>query len=279
MTAASAAYPSEIGSIEYATRNFYSVHRILRDDRTGFRWLTNGVTVHGGQRIADTTAPLPLTYYTPSGPAGDAFRVLARPDQRVGVIGLGAGALMHYAAPGDRWRFFEIDRTVIQIARSPEYFTFLARARAPYDVIEGDARLTLAGDTTRFDILVLDAFASDAVPVHLLTREAIQLYASRLTAGGAVLMHISNRFYDLGPIVGVMARDAGLSAVQRHDRDQDDMEITGKFGSHWVVLSRDSARVALLRREPGWDSAAASDLRVWTDDYSSVLPLLRARAK
>jgi hypothetical protein len=277
--AASAVYPSEIGAIEFATRNFYSVHRILRDDRHGFRWLTNGVTVHGGQRLADSTAPFPLTYYAPSGPAGDAFRALARPGQAVGVIGLGAGALMYYGVPGERWRFFEIDPAVTRIAHDTRFFTFLSRARAPYDVVEGDARLSLARDTTRFDILVLDAFASDAVPVHLLTREAIRSYESRLRPGGVMLMHISNRFYDLGPIVGVMARDAGLSALQRHDLDSDDMEVTGKFGSHWVVLSRDSARTELLRGQRGWAPVVAGDVRVWTDDYSSVLPLLRGRGK
>jgi hypothetical protein len=275
--AASAAYPSEIGSIEYATRNFYSVHRILRDDRHGFRWLTNGVTVHGGQRLADALAPLPLTYYTPSGPAGDAFRALARPGQRVGVIGLGAGALMHFASPGERWRFFEIDPAVNAIAHDTRFFTFLGRAKAPYDVIEGDARLSLARDSMWFDILVLDAFSSDAVPVHLLTREAIRVYESRLRPGGVVLMHISNRFYDLGPIVGVMARDAGLAALQRQDLDPDDMEVTGKFGSHWVALSRDGSRIEPLRSS-GWESLTLREMRVWTDDFSSVLPLLRTRA-
>jgi hypothetical protein len=275
--AASATYPSEIGSIEYATRNFFSVHRVLRDDQHGFRWLTNGVTVHGGQRVADSVTPYPLTYYAPTGPAGDAFRLIGRPRQEIGVIGLGAGAMMYYGVTGQRWTFFEIDPAVTTIAVNPRLFTYLARAKAPYRVIEGDARLSLEHDTTRFDILVLDAFASDAVPVHLLTREAIRLYESRLKAGGIVLMHISNRFYDLGPLVGAMARDAGLFALQRHDADPDDMEVTGKFGSHWVVLARAAADVEPLRRAAGWEPLAISDLRPWTDDYSSVLPLLRRR--
>jgi hypothetical protein len=276
--AASSTYPSEIGSIEYATRNFYSVHRVLRDDVHGFRWLTNGVTVHGGQRLADTAAPLPLTYYTPTGPAGDVFRLLGRPGQSVGVIGLGAGALMYYAQPGQRWTFFEIDPAVTAIARDTRFFTFLSRARAPYRVVEGDARLSIEGDTTRFDILVLDAFASDVVPVHLLTREAMRLYESRLTPSGVLLMHISNRFYDLGPIVGVMARDARLGAIQRHDLDPDDMEKTGKFGSHWVVMARRAADVGGLLATPGWEAVQPGSMRVWTDDYSSVLPLLRSRS-
>ena len=274
---ASTAYPSEIGSIEYATRNFFSVHRVLRDDPHGFRWLTNGVTVHGGQRLSDSVTPYPLTYYSQTGPAGDAFRLLGRPRQDVGVIGLGAGALMYYGVTGQRWTFFEIDPAVREIAEDPRFFTFLTRAKAPYRVVEGDARLSLERDTSRFDILVLDAFASDAVPVHLLTRESMRLYASRLKRGGVMLMHISNRFYDLGPLVGVMARDARLIGLQRNDTDPDDMAITGKFASHWVVLAQSFADVESLRRVAGWTPLDDAEMRPWTDDYSSVLPLLRGR--
>lgn len=277
VVAASATYPSEIGSIEYATRNFYSVHRVLRDDRHGFRWLTHGVTVHGGERLSDSVTPYPLTYYSPAGPAGDAFRLLSRPRQEVGVIGLGTGALMYYGVSGQRWTFFEIDPAVTAIAESPRFFTFLSQAKAPYRIVEGDARLSLERDTARYDILVLDAFASDAVPVHLLTREAIRLYESRLRPNGMLLMHISNRFYDLGPLVGVMALDAGMLSFQRHDTDPDDMDLSGKFGSHWVVLARAASDVSPLLRA-GWEPLDAGTMRVWTDDYSSVLPLLRRRA-
>jgi hypothetical protein len=184
---------------------------------------------------------------------------------------------MYYGVSGQRWTFFEIDPGVTAIAEDPRFFTFLSQAKAPYRIVEGDARLSLARDSSRFDILVLDAFASDAVPVHLLTREAIRLYESRLRPGGIVLMHISNRFYDLGPLLGVMAEDAGLIAVQRHDTDPDDMQITGKFGSHWVALARGTHDVAPLIRYAGWAPLAPTIMRVWTDDYSSVLPLLRPR--
>ena len=194
------------------------------------------------------------------------------------MIGLGAGALMYYGVSGQRWTFFEIDPGVTAIAADPRFFTFLSQAKAPYRVLGGDARLSLERDTSRFDILVLDAFASDAVPVHLLTREAIRLYESRLRPGGILLMHISNRFYDLGPLVGVMAEDAGLIAYQRHDTEPDDMEVNGKFGSHWVVLARGAADILPLLRHAGWERLEAGSMRVWTDDYSSVLPLLRRRA-
>lgn len=272
---ASAAFPSEIGTVEHAQRNFFGVHRVLRDDRNGFRWLTHGITVHGGQRIADTIRPYPLTYYTPSGPAGDAFRTLGAM-RRVGIIGLGAGAMMYYGQPGESWTFFEIDPEVTRIAE--RRFDFLARARTAYRIVEGDARLSLARDTTRYDLIVLDAFGSDAIPTHLLTREGVGLYLSRLTADGVLLMHISHRFLDLGPVVERLASDAGLTAIRRMDLAPDDTRATGKFGSHWAALARTPAALRPLAAAPGWETMpAAEHLRVWTDDYSSILPLFAVR--
>jgi hypothetical protein len=270
---ASTAFPSEIGTVEHAQRNFFGVHRVLRDDHGGFRWLTHGITVHGGQRLADTVAPYPLTYYTPSGPAGDAFRAL-RPARRVGVIGLGAGAMTYYGSAGQSWTFFEIDPEVIAIAK--DRFDFLARAAAPYGIVEGDARLSLARDTTRYDLLVLDAFGSDAIPTHLLTREALRLYLSRLSADGVLLMHISHRFLDLSPVVERLATDAGLVGIRRMDLSPDDTRSTGRFGSHWAAVARTPDALRPLAVAPGWEPLAPSPhLRVWTDDYSSVLPLFR----
>jgi len=279
---ASTVYPAEIGTVEHADRNFFGVHRVLRDDRHGFRWLTHGVTVHGGQPLGDTLVPHPLTYFTPSGPIGDVFRVFipAHPGGHVGVIGLGAGAMMYYGVPGQAWTFFEIDPAVTAIAENPRYFRFLPRARTRYRVVGGDARLSLARDsTTVYDLLVLDAFASDAIPTHLLTREAVQLYLSRLTPGGLLVLHISNRFFDLGPVVAGLAKDAGLASLHRVDSDPDDTEFSGKFGSHWAVLARDPAALAPLRAFRDWVPITGGErLRVWTDDYSSVLPLLRGKS-
>jgi hypothetical protein len=275
---ASASYPSEIGAIEHEDRDFYGVHRVLRDERHGFRWLTNGVTVHGGERLARDGSPVPLTYYTPTGPAGDVFASIVSRNPRafVGVMGLGTGALMSYARPGQHWTFFEIDPAVTAIARESKYFTFLSNARADHRVIGGDARLALARDTTRFDVLVLDVFTSDAIPTHLLTREALALYRARLRPDGIILMHISNRFFDLGPVVGGLARDAGLVALHRLDEEPDDMEVTGKFGSHWAVLASAAEDLAPLAAESGWKPLVDDGhARVWTDDYSSVLLLLR----
>jgi hypothetical protein len=278
---ASTVYPAEIGTVEHADRNFFGVHRVLRDDRHGFRWLTHGVTVHGGQRLSEMAAPRPLTYYTPSGPVGDVFRVFTAEYQkaRVGAIGLGAGSMLFYGVPGQSWTFFEIDPAVTDVARDARYFTFLSQARARYRVVGGDARLSLARDSAVYDILALDAFASDAIPTHLLTREAVALYMSRLAPHGLLVLHISNRFFDLGPVVAGLAKEGGLASLHRVDEEPDDAEITGKFGSHWAVLARESATLAPLAADRNWVPLEGGErIRVWTDDYSSVLPLLRGKS-
>jgi hypothetical protein len=278
---ASTVFPSEIGTVEHAERNFFGVHRVLRDDRHGFRWLTHGVTVHGGERLSEMAAPRPLTYFTPAGPVGDVFRAFTatHANARVAVIGLGAGSMLYYGVPGQSWTFFEIDPAVTGIAGNARYFTFLSRERATYRVVGGDARLSLARDSAVYDLLALDAFASDAIPTHLLTREAVKLYMSRLTPRGLLVMHISNRFFDLGPVVAGLAADGGLASLHRVDEEPGDAEITGKFGSHWAVLARESATLAPLAANPDWRPIAGGErLRVWTDDYSSVLPLLRGKS-
>ena len=273
---ASAVYPSEIGSVEHAERNFYGVHRVLRDDDRGFRWLTHGTTVHGGQRVVERAKPTPLTYYHPTGPLGDVFSASsATAATEVAVIGLGAGAMAHYARPGQRWTFYEIDPAVIGIARDPRYFTFLQESPG-VRIVPGDARLTLAADdAARYGVIVLDAFGSDAVPVHLLTREVLQLYLSRLAPSGLIAMHLSNRFLDLTPVASALAADARIHAIQRIDLDEDLGK--GKYRSHWVVLARDSASLAPLASRAGWQRLPPTTMRVWTDDYSSVLPLFRQR--
>lgn len=275
---ASGAFPSEIGDVQYATRNFFGVHRVLLDERHGFRWLTHGVTVHGGERLRDSLSPKPLTYYSAAGPLADVFRSYGamKPNMRVGVIGLGAGSMLFYGRRDQDWTFYEIDPAVTQLAETPRFFGFLAHARSHYHVVGGDARLSMAAESSSpYDMLVLDAFSSDAIPTHLLTREALRLYLARLAPGGVLVMHISNRFFNLTPVVASLARDAHLASRLRVDEAPDDAEDTGKFGSRWVVLAHDSAELAPLVAA-GWQPLPADRrIRVWTDDYSSVLPLMR----
>jgi spermidine synthase len=190
--------------------------------------------------------------------------------RRVGVVGLGAGSLAAYAAPGERWTFFEIDPAVIDTARDRGLFTFLADAPATVEVVPGDARLSLAraADGT-FGILVLDAFSSDAVPAHLLTREAIALYTSKLAPGGVLAFHLSNRYLDLGPVVAGAARELGLAALGRFGNPTAEEARAWKTASHWMVLGRAPADLAPLARDPRWTPPARA-APAWTDDKSNL---------
>ena len=255
-------------------RSFYGLYRVTETERSDgpVRDLVSGNTRHGRQRVGDET---PLSYYHPRGPLGDAFAMLARP-QRTGVVGLGVGAAAGHLRPGERMRFFEIDPVVTALAH--DYFTYLADTQGEVEVVDGDARLTLEAErrseAPRYDLLLIDAFAGDAIPTHLLTVEAIRLYLARLGPGGVLLLHVSNRYYDLRPVLAANARVLSLSGVHvaRVDhlaRDQDPAQ--------YVALARDAALLApLLPR--GWtrleDTPAFSGAQPWTDDHVNVLEAL-----
>jgi spermidine synthase len=274
---ASTRYPSEIGRVEHADRNFYGVHRVLRDEESGFRWITHGSTVHGGQALSERVNPVPITYFHPTGPLGDIFATFnpSLVGGRVAVIGLGAGSMVAYGRRGQSWTFYEIDPAVVTIARDTRFFTFLLQPRPTVRIVLGDARLALAADSMqRYNMLVLDAFSSDAIPVHLLTREVMRLYLSRLTPDGVIAMHLSNRYLDLAPVAAGLASVSGLRAAQRVDLDAE--AVPGKYRSYWVVFARDSAPLLALRRNEGWTPLVdAKGLRPWSDDYSSIVPILR----
>src|SRR5439155_12313561 len=176
----SAAYPGAHGRTEYRERSAFGAHRVTRDD--AYRYLVHGNTVHGQQSLSPRRAGEPLTYYHRAGPFG-RFHAAFKDDPRfgrVGLVGLGTGALACYADSGQAWTFFEIDPAVIHIARDTGLFTYLKESRGRVDVVPGDARLSLQRGSERFGVIVVDAFNSDAIPVHLLTREAFTVYKSRL---------------------------------------------------------------------------------------------------
>ena len=191
------------------------------------------------------------------------------------VVGLGAGSLAAYALPGERWTFYEVDPAVVRIARDPRAFTFLRDSRAgSIDVDVGDARLRLvAAADQAADLIVLDAFSSDAIPTHLLTREAVRLYRAKLAGGGLIAMHLSNRSIDLDPVVGQLARDAGLVARVRHDRKLSPQERRdGKSTSIWAVLAAQESDLGALGADPRWQPPRLEPGdRVWTDDYSTII--------
>ena len=191
----------------------------------------------------------------------------------VGVIGLGAGSMAAYARPGERWTFYDIDPSVLRIAQDTNFFTFLARsAAAETRLVEGDARLRLREATDgSYDLLVLDAFSSDAIPVHLITREALELYLRKLAPGGLLAFHISNRYLDLEPVLGNLAQELRLVALGCDDMSLTEAEFaTGREQSHWVVMARTAEGLVGFQRRTRWTPLENNPrVGVWTDDFSS----------
>jgi SAM-dependent methyltransferase len=265
------------GAALHRDRSFFGSLRV--EDRGGMRRLLHGTTLHGAQQLDPSRSRMPTTYYTTPGPLGDAVERLQRdePFVEVGVVGLGTGALVSHARLWQRFTFYEIDPDVIEVATDPELFTFLPEADVRVDVVEGDARLRLdADEDARFDLLVLDAYSSDAVPVHLLTVEALELYRRRLAAGGVLLLHVSSRHLDLLPVVAAGARASGLDGVVRsYSPPLQERRRDGATPSTWIALAPDRAALAPLSRDGGWRPLPSVDTRAWTDDYANVVGAIR----
>lgn len=256
-----------------AVRSPYGVYHVVeRATPSGpIRELVSGTTRHGRQRVGD---PQPLSYYHRAGSLGDAVATLRAPPgaRRFGFVGLGVGAAAAHLAPGDRGVFFEIDPAVVRLARAR--FGYLRGARGEVTVREGDARALLQARPERFDLLLVDAFAGDAIPTHLLTREAVRLAMQRVAPQGVLLFHVSNRFFDLRPLLAAAARDLGYDLAWR-ERLRD--LATGEDPSRYVALARDAAPLAPLRAR-GWRGPRGlRAMDAWTDDHADPLGLwLRA---
>lgn len=243
-----------MGDVLARRRSFFGAYRILLTRGGGLHLLQHGTTVHGAQFLDPQRHLEPAIYYTRSGPVGDVFSALSPRFKQVGLIGLGTGCILGYEQPGQVFTYYEIDPTVEILARDPRYFSFLRDAAGNNQVILGDARLRIkdAADH-QYDLLVLDAFSSDAIPVHLLTREALQLYLSKLAEDGVILINISNRYLDLRPVVADLARDAGLATLSRADLDVSPAEIQqGKTPSLWVALARSPTALGSLPQHSNW---------------------------
>ena len=199
----------------------------------------------------------PLTYYYKGGPLGDIFATVAqKPVRRVAMVGLGTGTIACYGRPDEHWTFYEIDPMVAQIARTPRYFTYLRDCAPRTNIVIGDARLSLGAAADReFDIIVLDAFTSDAIPAHLITREAIALYMQKLRDDGVVAIHISNRYLDLRPVIIALANDARVAGAL--GERSPDTEERGKlyYGSRWMVLAKNASVLSELVKLDGWARA------------------------
>jgi hypothetical protein len=267
------------GSVLVTERSFFGVNRVLFDPAKQLHTLIHGTTIHGAQLLTPAGRRKPLGYYYPTGPIGQVFQSqLLSQKAHVAVLGLGAGGLSVYAQPNQQWTFYEIDPTIERIARDPRYFTFLRDSPAKTDVILGDGRLRLADAPEKhYNLIIMDAFSSDAVPVHLLTREALQIYLSKLAREGTLAIHISNRYIDLAPALGVLAKDLDLATLRQTDAEiSSDERAQGKIPSDWVLMARHTEDFGKLGEDSRWHSLpVARNMPVWTDDFSNLFQSLR----
>ena len=261
------------GVVVRALRNFYGLYRVV--DRDGTREFYHGNTDHGMQSLDPAQARVPLTYYNVHSPLAEAWSALGKDWRSVGVVGLGAGAIASYGRAGQTMDFYELDPDVAMIAATD--FTYLKTSPAAIRVILGDARQSLSRrEGAPYDLLILDAFNSGAVPVHLVTKEALAMYLERIGPDGVILLHVSNRYLDLRSMLAASARELGLAGackrLTQYGKVTDD-----RVPSSWVALSRDPAKMKRLVASEGWTDLADPLFargRAWTDQHASLLHVL-----
>ncbi|WP_232629732.1 fused MFS/spermidine synthase [Methylobacterium sp. Leaf118] len=267
-------------------RSFFGVHRVYASPDGQFRLLTHGTTIHGAMRLraADGTPslgrPEPATYYAPGAPLADVLaisREINGPIPAVSVVGLGAGSLACHAQAGEAWTFYEIDPVVIRLAQDATTFRFLSDCAPDARIVQGDARLTLSGRTGQARVLVIDAFSSDAIPVHLLTREALAVDLAHLDAQGLLALHISNRHFDLSHVLARLAAERGLTLLRRLDMPKALSARSMRLPSEVVLMTRDPGTIRAAEAF-GW-TVVAADLarRPWSDDFANALEALHDR--
>ncbi|WP_431298718.1 spermidine synthase [Tabrizicola sp. BL-A-41-H6] len=260
----------------YQTRSFFGPHQIK--DHDGMRLYSNGSTVHGAQWLSDFEGrPRPLFYYHSGGPMAEILLSdTGRAARTVGIVGLGIGSMACYARPGQSWHFYEIDKTVADIALNPDLFSFMSECGRDAQVHLGDARIVLQRQIDlAYDVLVIDAYSSDAVPVHLATLEALELYRERLSENGLLVFHISNRFYDLSRPHAAAIAALGLEArIKVHSPGAAEI-ADGDTPSVVVAMARTRAALGKIADDPSWQALPAADRAPWTDDHADLLSALR----
>src|SRR5437899_934642 len=272
-------YPADEGRVE-TVRSFFGVHKIVVTPHGQYHVLMHGTTIHGAERFQNndgtpvTGRPEPITYYHRDGGIGQAITAIRErkgAPPRVAVIGVGSGTLACASEPGEDWMFFEIDQSMVDAARDPKNFRYISSCLPDLKPVIGDARLTFAKEPDgAYDLIIVDAYSSDAIPIHLATEEAMKIYKDKLTPHGAVVMHVSNRHLDLEPVVvGIADANDLKSWVYSEDTGRDNEYI---FSTTVVVSAREEADVGKLASSDQWALTEAEDnQRVWTDDYSNVL--------
>jgi hypothetical protein len=273
------AYPSDDGRVE-TVRSFFGVHKIVVTPNGQYHVLMHGTTIHGAEKFQNddgtpvTGRPEPITYYHKDGGIGQAISAIRErkgAPLRVAVIGLGSGTLTCASEPGEDWKFFEIDQSMVDTAKDPKYFTFIQNCEPNLKPVIGDARLTFAREPSgSYDVIIVDAYSSDAIPIHLATEEAMEIYKDKLAPHGAVVMHVSNRHLELeSVVVGIADANDLKSWVYSEDTNRDSEYI---FSTTVVVSAREEADVGSLASSDKWTMTEAEDhQRVWTDDYSNIL--------
>jgi hypothetical protein len=263
-------------------RSFFGVHKITETSDGRFRVFLHGTTIHGAEQLRDdagepiTGRPPMITYYHVNSPMGvtvKAVRERVGGPIKVAVVGLGTGTFACFSEPGDNFKFYEIDASVEKLARDANRFHYIAQCAPDIPVLLGDARLTLAESPDTYDLIVLDAFSSDAIPIHLMTREAMATYLSKLAPGGIVIMHVSNRHMELASVVAGIAHANGLvSRVNNRAARDDEDDAKYLFTSTVVISARDEKDFGALLDDADWTVIEPpAGQRIWTDDYSNVI--------
>ncbi len=260
-------------------RNFFGVREVQEDSRNQMRILMHGTTKHGGQSTDPARRREPPSYHNRQGPLGDVFRALPSiAGRRIAVIGLGTGAMAAYAGAGEEWVFYEIDPDIARVARDARYFTYLQDTPARVEVILGDGRLSLAQAPDRsYDLIFIDAFSSDAIPTHLLTHEALSVYRSKLSEKGVLVLHLSNRYLDLEPVLGRLVQAAGIAGLIRENtgRTRELLE-SGGDPSIWAAVASRVSLLGTLEGDKRWRPLRVREgITLWTDDFSNVFSVFR----
>ena len=254
-------------------RNFFGVREVREDPEKRMRWLMHGTTNHGAQSTDPAMRREPVTYYHRPGPIGDVFRAFPPvAGRRVAVIGLGAGGLSAYAGSGEEWTFYEIDPDIARVATDTSYFTYLSDTPASTRLVLGDGRLAIAeAPDGYYDVIVVDAFSSDAIPTHLLTLEALSVYRRKLSPTGILAWHLSNRYLDLEPVLGNLLRTAGVAGLIRVNIDRAPVQETSGYPTIWAAVGSTPEHLGALRKDSRWRPLRTREsVGVWTDDFSNI---------
>jgi protein-L-isoaspartate O-methyltransferase len=268
------ALPSIMGRnpLLYVGRDFFGIKKVDYEVESNMRRLFHGDTLHGIESQDPRLSGQPISYFHETGPVGDVMKMISsRPNQQVGVVGLGTGSMAGWARSNRHVTFFDIDPQVYEIAWN--FFTFLRRCGKNCDVVIGDGRLSIEKVADgEFDVLMLDAFNSDSIPAHLVSREALQIYLKKLKPNGMILFHVSNKYMNVQALVTALILDARLEGLARSDAD----EIpTGKFSSDYVIAARHSEDLEALERSDNWFHVSKPvNIQPWTDDYSNMLKIV-----